>query len=464
MSFNPILQAQEEFNTNIPHLLPHAQVYKIQVGPRLFKLSGASLSSDGPSYFTDYFSKKGNEEKVLYMDRNSEVFEFISLHLQGYYVAPNDDNIYVYLVADSCFFGLKKLQAVLTKDYDFARVGDMPFRIPKALLNTPGNQPNYFSLNDPLNFETLTLFKAGNYIRPPPLKTINVFNRSPELFKDLLETLRGNTSVIKDDHHRDLLVKECRYYRLLQLEQKLIKHKIIYNPCNGGVEEIIMNIGDIAPKGLAVPKTLPRKEVKLQYQRPFLFKEPRRDLTFQICNDTATSFNDIKLIINKSVKVVVAKFSGQIYYKFKKLFEPFVSDISWASDDSDPLNPSFSYLTSVKECDFVVNGLDMKSRWIEDFLEIEEGQYEFVNTNAAIKAIVESNSSPNGAGTRESPSDEPVQKKRKVSEIPGDIMELSVTKSLWQISFLAQNPKLEAIAIEAFTDPRSFTKQKIDYL
>lgn len=34
----------------IPHILPHERVFPIQIGSELFKLSGASLSSDG-AYF-----------------------------------------------------------------------------------------------------------------------------------------------------------------------------------------------------------------------------------------------------------------------------------------------------------------------------------------------------------------------------------------------------------------------------
>lgn len=33
----------------IPHILPHERVFPIQIGSELFKLSGASLSSDGTS-------------------------------------------------------------------------------------------------------------------------------------------------------------------------------------------------------------------------------------------------------------------------------------------------------------------------------------------------------------------------------------------------------------------------------
>lgn len=37
----------KKYNTNIPHILPHERVFPIQIGSELFRLSGASLSSDG---------------------------------------------------------------------------------------------------------------------------------------------------------------------------------------------------------------------------------------------------------------------------------------------------------------------------------------------------------------------------------------------------------------------------------
>lgn len=40
----------------IPHILPHERVYPIQIGSELFKLSGASLSSDGMSSCCFVFS------------------------------------------------------------------------------------------------------------------------------------------------------------------------------------------------------------------------------------------------------------------------------------------------------------------------------------------------------------------------------------------------------------------------
>lgn len=41
-----VVQARK-WNTDIPHILPHERVFPIQIGSELFRLSGASISSDG---------------------------------------------------------------------------------------------------------------------------------------------------------------------------------------------------------------------------------------------------------------------------------------------------------------------------------------------------------------------------------------------------------------------------------
>lgn len=39
--------APRKWNTDIPDILPHERVFPIQIGSELFRLSGASISSDG---------------------------------------------------------------------------------------------------------------------------------------------------------------------------------------------------------------------------------------------------------------------------------------------------------------------------------------------------------------------------------------------------------------------------------
>ena len=89
-------------------VLPAGKVFPIQIGSELFRLSGASISSDGqyirlswepeqeadasraPSYFSHYFSEqliqtggRASAIKTLYIDRDPVTFRDIALHLQG---------------------------------------------------------------------------------------------------------------------------------------------------------------------------------------------------------------------------------------------------------------------------------------------------------------------------------------------------------------------------------------------
>lgn len=114
-------------------ILPHEKVFPIQIGTELFRLSGASLSSDGecyssspwsahpadkpraPSYFSEYFAcqlkqaeQNGDDPnagvRTLYIDRDPVTFRDISLHLQGYHVEPRDASHFVKMFADAQFY------------------------------------------------------------------------------------------------------------------------------------------------------------------------------------------------------------------------------------------------------------------------------------------------------------------------------------------------------------------------
>ena len=87
--------------------LPAEKAFSIQIGWRLFRLSGASIMSDGklvsvplqgstaelpraPSYFSTYFEEELRREeqgngpmKTLFIDRDPDTFADICRHLQG---------------------------------------------------------------------------------------------------------------------------------------------------------------------------------------------------------------------------------------------------------------------------------------------------------------------------------------------------------------------------------------------
>jgi hypothetical protein len=104
--------------------------YDIAVGSVSFKLTGASLSSDGklslypntlplsdscyadsegPSYLTQRISERiraGTQEPLL-IDRDHETFRDIVLHLQGYRVTPRNAEHFERLFTDSIFYSRK---------------------------------------------------------------------------------------------------------------------------------------------------------------------------------------------------------------------------------------------------------------------------------------------------------------------------------------------------------------------
>lgn len=86
--------------------LPSEKVFSIQIGSELFRLSGASIASDGgwisplklcdrklippiaPSYFSHFFEKQlrlsdASNIRTLYIDRDPATFHEIARHLQG---------------------------------------------------------------------------------------------------------------------------------------------------------------------------------------------------------------------------------------------------------------------------------------------------------------------------------------------------------------------------------------------
>lgn len=47
---DPVAAGARKMNTDIPNILPHEKVFPIQIGSDLFRLSGASISSDGKHF------------------------------------------------------------------------------------------------------------------------------------------------------------------------------------------------------------------------------------------------------------------------------------------------------------------------------------------------------------------------------------------------------------------------------
>lgn len=280
---------------------------------KLTYISGASLSYDAPSYFTNYFSQEGNAEKTLYIDRSPDVFRLIYSHLQGYYLQIDDPDTYTKVFIDSLYYNLPRLRAlILNSEYYFANIGGTPFKIPKQFLSGPGNTPNFFTIGSEVIYKDISdvIFNM-NWIRPPP-QAATTLNRCDVLFKELMLALQGVDIKFRSEDHRRALIREARYYRFNGLVQKLVKHKISYNPFTRR-EEIIMGLEYLDPKGI----TLSEPESPVLYQRPFVDDKPR-PLVIQI--------DDPEIEVPTIGKVNGHDKTGKLLAKLFKAYGDFIED------------------------------------------------------------------------------------------------------------------------------------------
>ncbi|KAG8162321.1 hypothetical protein KVR01_008086 [Diaporthe batatas] len=253
--------------SKIPYILPHERVFPIQIGSELYKLSGASLSSDAPSYFSQYFlcqikqAEDAGQDiasaiRTLYIDRDPATFKDIALHLQGYHVQPRDGTHFVRLFADAQFYSLPKLISQLYEESIFISIGHREFQIPRDSFSEPGNSPNFFSLGFAIFFSnpSADLFPGldrEGLIRPPSILPPSVPNRSADTFAELLHLLRGYPVDIRSEAHRAALLRDCRYFNFKGVEQRLIPHSITFNQSRGR-DEIALRLEDILKSGISV--------------------------------------------------------------------------------------------------------------------------------------------------------------------------------------------------------------------
>ncbi|ROW12016.1 hypothetical protein VPNG_05226 [Cytospora leucostoma] len=251
----------------IPRILPHERVFPIQIGTELFKLSGASLSSDAPSYFSQYFlcqihkaeaagQDPATATKTLYIDRDPSTFKDICLHLQGYHVRPRDGTHFVRLFADAQFYSLPRLASQLHDESIFMSIGHREFQIPREAFSDPGNSPNFFSLGFAIFFsdpsgDVFPGLERDQLIRPPSILPPSVSSRSADTFAELLHLLRGYPVDIRSEAHRQALLQDCRYFHLKGLEQRLVPHSISFNQVRRR-DEIVLRLQDVLKSGVSV--------------------------------------------------------------------------------------------------------------------------------------------------------------------------------------------------------------------
>ncbi|TVY71467.1 Uncharacterized protein LSUE1_G007956 [Lachnellula suecica] len=354
---DPVISARK-LNTDIPEILPHERVFPIQIGSDLFRLSGASISSDGKYYFIDLFlncqlkqaEENGDDSasiRTLYIDRDPVTFRDISLHLQGYHVAPRDGSHFVKLFADAQFYSflmviVPRLISQLYEESIFISIGQRDFQIPRELFSDPGNSPNYFSLGFGIFFSTPTEIFPGlnrdGLLRPPSIMPPSVPNRSADTFAELLNLLRGSPLHIKNEAHRAELLRDCRYFHLKGLEQKLIRHSISFNLARKK-DEITLRLEDVRQSGISVvgdppasspPASSATSEIHnsqnnlvgyVNYARPFVDAKAY-ELVLEIGEESTI------LHFNSRTATVRAEFFGDAKTRISRLFEVIATKLN----------------------------------------------------------------------------------------------------------------------------------------
>ena len=160
----------------------------------------------------------------------------------------------------------------------FIQIGERHFQIPKDIFSEPGNSPNFFSLGFADFFSTPGEVFPGldrrGLLRPPSIAPPYVPGRSAETFAELLHLLRGYPLHIRNESNRAEILRDCRYFHLRGLEQKVIANEISYN-LERQKHEICLRLEDVKPSGVSYRRddSLGKRSTAggwVYYARPFV--------------------------------------------------------------------------------------------------------------------------------------------------------------------------------------------------
>lgn len=207
---------------------------------------------------------------------------------------PTDGSHFVKLFADAQFYSCRFVggctKAALTlrivprlidqlfESEIFIQIGERHFQIPKDIFSEPGNSPNFFSLGFAVFFSTPGEIFPGldrrGLLRPPSITPPYVPGRSADIFAELLHLLRGYPLCVRNESHRADLLRDCRYFHLRGLEQKIIAHEISYNS-ERQKQEICLRLEDVKPSGVSYTSDESLGEQSMiggwvYYARPFV--------------------------------------------------------------------------------------------------------------------------------------------------------------------------------------------------
>ncbi|QIW96535.1 hypothetical protein AMS68_002053 [Peltaster fructicola] len=451
--------------------LPPKKIFTIQVGDRLFRLSGASISSDAPSYFTRYFVERAQQNsangsgRTLYIDRDPNTFSDIARHLQGYHIEPQDGPHYVKLFADAQFFSLPRLTAQLFSSDIHIKIGGQNFQITRDVFNRPGDSPNYFTLGFSTSFtgstHTTPELLQSSYVRPPSIVPPTVPNRSASSFADLLHMLKGYELTIRDESHRADLLRDARYFHFKGLEQRLIPHKITYNLARQR-SEILLRPGDIRKEGLSVQGDTPASPTPgwIVYQRPHVDQEART-LIIEIGGDESAILSIASPIGTSGVRLGRLSFYGKILDTINRLFGLITSKSVTHTTLPSTTTPS-SNLRSVPPSPSVASVSDEKVKvriGPDADLTVNGRKWPFRNADSDGDDRIETSSATAPGRT--------MPRRTSSERIQQEGLELVLSRSQWRIRVQpsdatadVDNPAVEiilgAVKIDGFSNERAW--------
>jgi hypothetical protein len=180
----------------------------------------------------------------------------------------------------------------------FIQIGDRHFQIPRDIFSNPGDTPNFFTLGFAAFFASPSEVFPGldrqGLLRPPAIIPPSVPNRSADVFDELLHLLRGYPLHIRNEDHRAALLRDCRYFHLRGLEQRLIPYQFTTNPFNQR-SEIIVRLEDVRPSGIQPVYDSASGSLTsggmVTYKRPFV-DENAADLVIEIGDESSMIYRE----------------------------------------------------------------------------------------------------------------------------------------------------------------------------
>jgi hypothetical protein len=201
----------------------------------------------------------------------------------------------------------------------YISIGGREFRVPKNIFSSPGDSPNYFTLGFGFLFTTPNEVFPGlnrdGLLRPPSIMPPAIPNRNADIFADLLHILRGYPLHIRNEEHREELLRDCKYYLFKGVEQKLLRHQISHNSARKK-DEIILRLEDLRQTGLSCVPDQAMVEGRasvagwVNYARPYVDDKP-----YELIVEIGSEWTRI------NVQTMRAEFFGDGKTRISRLFE-----------------------------------------------------------------------------------------------------------------------------------------------